>query len=796
MSINRIIGLVVFFMLGLNIVIPVFDNKNSFASASSTSAKYATAAADRGGVANFPWVSTANAEANDSTYAVATNIYEDNNYEYSSYLHLYTYGFTASDVPAGSTITGIYVVIPAMYGPDGTPTIYVQLVDSTNTRVGTAKSSSLTASRAYYKFGGSSDMWGSSITQSDVVSSNFGVDIRIYCKGTFYDPESDFDSASIIVYYTPAWVNNNPSYSSPSPTDGATGMNRYHSLNITFTDADNNQTERICFWSNTSGSWTHIQPTNNTLISSSGTKVELVNATFASSYSTKYWWKVTDNDWSTNNITSSIYSFTTKAAPITKAWKKIKSGYFLFNNITFYKQQVAGYFNFGNTASWKPQVSGYFIFGNTANYRQITSGWFNFNNVVSYKQIISGYFVFNNIASYKQVLSGWFVFSNVSGRIWKQTSSGHFSFSNAASHKQVSSGWFLFNNAASFKQQLSGYFSFGNTVSFKQTASGYFIFGNTISYKTVSSGWFIFRNTSSAAAWKNTLQGYFYFGNIASYKQDVLGYFNFGNAASYKQAASGYFIFNNPVSYKQSVSGWFVFRNTSANRTWNQATSGYLRFSNNASYKQSVSGYFNFNNMAVFRQIRSGYFLFHNVYSGSWQQSASGYFRFENTVNIGCSFSYSVTGCNIYLSPTLSTDVVSYQWIIEPSNSTTILGRTGWIPSSSIFSQMFSLDYSAEYRITLLVKNSTGVTNSISKFIYTPRSSESVRPAPVIVPSSSVNETFTDRFVSWFNSFPPLVRIGFVLIVVFLGAVCIDVVFHLSKGWRKKIVYKVKEKKK
>jgi hypothetical protein len=158
-----------------------------------------------------------------------------------------------------------------------------------------------------------------------------------------------------------------------------------------------------------------------------------------------------------------------------------------------------------------------------------------------------------------------------------------------------------------------------------------------------------------------------------------------------------------------------------------------------------------------------------------------------------CSFSYSVKGCNIYLNPTLS-DVAWYQWRIEPGDGTTILGNTSWIPSSSIFTQMFSMDHIGEYRVTLQARNSTGATAQYSRIISTMGSSQSIM-IPVSVQPPTVNMSFTDRFVSWFNSFPPLAQTVLVIIGIFLAAVSIDVVFHVSRDREKKGFYKTEELK-
>jgi len=158
-----------------------------------------------------------------------------------------------------------------------------------------------------------------------------------------------------------------------------------------------------------------------------------------------------------------------------------------------------------------------------------------------------------------------------------------------------------------------------------------------------------------------------------------------------------------------------------------------------------------------------------------------------------CSFSYSVKGCSIYLTPLLS-DVAYYQWSIAPSDGTTILGCTGWIPNATKFTQMFSMDHEGEYRVMLQARSTTGATSEYSSLIHVIGSAQSTVNTIQVQPTL-VNETFADRFNSWFSSFPLLAQLVFIIIVVFLGAVSFDAVFHVSRGWKKKIMYKTEARR-
>jgi len=157
-----------------------------------------------------------------------------------------------------------------------------------------------------------------------------------------------------------------------------------------------------------------------------------------------------------------------------------------------------------------------------------------------------------------------------------------------------------------------------------------------------------------------------------------------------------------------------------------------------------------------------------------------------------CSFTYSIKGCSIYLTPSLA-GVSYYRWSIAPGDGTTALGVTDWIPASSLFTQMFSLDHEGVYRVSLQAKNGS-LTCEYSKLISTTGSAQST--AALQVQPSPANETFSSRFQSWFNSFPLLVQAAFILIVVFLSIISFDAVFHVSRGWKKKVFYKTSEMKK
>lgn len=102
-------------------------------------------------------------------------------------------------------------------------------------------------------------------------------------------------------------ANNPPVISNEYPTTGATGIGLLTKTYVTITDVDL-QATTVCFWNNKTGTWIKAQQNNSV---ASGTVVRDMSADYVTSYSTKYWWRVTAYDGIAN--TSATYSFATKA---------------------------------------------------------------------------------------------------------------------------------------------------------------------------------------------------------------------------------------------------------------------------------------------------------------------------------------------------------------------------------------------------------------------------------------------------------------------------------------------------
>lgn len=146
------------------------------------------------------WTSPGNVTADDAADATC------NAASLADYLHAYNFGFT---LPAGSTINGVLVRLEASEHSGGTEALLARLVSSAGTDpptlLGTAKSTSNEGAisgtvKAIYTYGSTSDLWGATLTESDVESSTFGVVVYF---STGHDVRIDFITMAI-EYTVPA----------------------------------------------------------------------------------------------------------------------------------------------------------------------------------------------------------------------------------------------------------------------------------------------------------------------------------------------------------------------------------------------------------------------------------------------------------------------------------------------------------------------------------------------------------------------------------------------------------------
>src|SRR5687767_10959293 len=88
----------------------------------------------------------------------------------SDYLVASNFGFT---VPANATILGVTARAEASEHSTGTEGLNAQLQDSSSALVGSSKSQTVSGTaKAVYTFGGTSDVWGATLTRDIVNNSN------------------------------------------------------------------------------------------------------------------------------------------------------------------------------------------------------------------------------------------------------------------------------------------------------------------------------------------------------------------------------------------------------------------------------------------------------------------------------------------------------------------------------------------------------------------------------------------------------------------------------------------------
>lgn len=146
------------------------------------------------------WTSPGNVTAIDSTYASVTAATFDTNDQTH---RLRCTGFDFSAIPDGSTINGISVTIHNADYANGSGSIdLAQLVEG-GTPLGNNKYSTpqaLTTTPTDYSLGGTSDLWGATLTAAIVKSATFGIDLG--CLATANNSDVFIDAVEITVEYT------------------------------------------------------------------------------------------------------------------------------------------------------------------------------------------------------------------------------------------------------------------------------------------------------------------------------------------------------------------------------------------------------------------------------------------------------------------------------------------------------------------------------------------------------------------------------------------------------------------
>lgn len=133
--------------------------------------------------------------------------------KYSYRLYGYNYGFS---IPTGATIQGIVATICGSftYDSDGSqPTWYGIWIRKADGSFGTTnkKSGNLPNNYATVDIGGTTDLWGETLTPTDINDVDFGVGIQFSSirspVGPTYYAGASFDYIKLTVYYSETGIN-------------------------------------------------------------------------------------------------------------------------------------------------------------------------------------------------------------------------------------------------------------------------------------------------------------------------------------------------------------------------------------------------------------------------------------------------------------------------------------------------------------------------------------------------------------------------------------------------------------
>jgi hypothetical protein len=150
----------------------------------------------------YPWSDPNNVKSSNDVYAIATPAKNSD----SDWLRVTNFDF--SSIPSGATIDGIEVKIEhrgTAVAPDGYNQDSTLQLRKTSGQTGSNKASFLPwgTTDETFTYGGESDKWGATLVDTDIRSSDFGLDLSV--AGMLEDGETAYvDVISIRVYYTAA----------------------------------------------------------------------------------------------------------------------------------------------------------------------------------------------------------------------------------------------------------------------------------------------------------------------------------------------------------------------------------------------------------------------------------------------------------------------------------------------------------------------------------------------------------------------------------------------------------------
>lgn len=149
------------------------------------------------------WSNMANVNASDDAWATASVGSAPN---HTDFMQLTNFGFTDSDIPAGSLIDGVEVSVERSEGSLSTATVNDDTIKLIKGGVQTgdnkASATNWPTSDGTVVYGSSTDGWNAGLAQTDIVASNFGVAIAGKRSGGTGSEQCRVDHVQLRVYFT------------------------------------------------------------------------------------------------------------------------------------------------------------------------------------------------------------------------------------------------------------------------------------------------------------------------------------------------------------------------------------------------------------------------------------------------------------------------------------------------------------------------------------------------------------------------------------------------------------------
>lgn len=147
-------------------------------------------------VGTVAWSNTNNAKVSDNSYATAVVSVIDQN---SHYLTITNFGFS---LPNCYSITGITVEFERSSAGSVADNSVKLIIGGTITGNEKAVGGNWPGSDTYQTYGGSSDLWGTTPTCTQIKASNFGVGMSVALAGGV-SPTANIDHGRITITYDP-----------------------------------------------------------------------------------------------------------------------------------------------------------------------------------------------------------------------------------------------------------------------------------------------------------------------------------------------------------------------------------------------------------------------------------------------------------------------------------------------------------------------------------------------------------------------------------------------------------------